>query len=87
MGKGVGVDDRVIAGRFSIDEAIGRGGMGTVWRAHDQVLGRTVALKEVQIPTNLTPDCRADVRERVIREARAAAKMSHPSAVTVYDVI
>jgi flagellar motor protein MotB len=81
------VNDRVIAGRYKIDEAIGRGGMGTVWRAHDQVLGRAVALKEVQIPTNLTTDGRADVRERVIREARAAAKMSHPSAVTVYDVI
>lgn len=61
--------------------------MGTVWRAHDQVLGRVVALKEVQIPSNLTPEGREDVRQRVIREARAAAKMSHPSAVTVYDVI
>lgn len=81
------MNDRVIAGRYQIDEAIGRGGMGTVWRAHDRVLGRMVALKEVQIPTNLTTDGRADVRERVIREARAAAKMSHPSAVTVYDVI
>lgn len=81
------MNDRVIAGRFQINEAIGRGGMGTVWRAHDKVLGRMVALKEVQIPTNLTTDGRADVRERVIREARAAAKMSHPSAVTVYDVI
>ncbi|MEX0790893.1 MAG: serine/threonine-protein kinase, partial [Actinomycetota bacterium] len=81
------MDDRVIAGRFQIDEALGRGGMGTVWRAHDQVLGRMVALKEVQIPSNLNAEGRADVRERVIREARAAAKMSHPSAVTVYDVI
>ncbi len=81
------MNERVIAGRYQIDEAIGRGGMGTVWRAHDQVLGRLVALKEVQLPTNLTTDGRADVRERVIREARAAAKMSHPSAVTVYDVI
>lgn len=81
------MDERVIAGRFQINEAIGRGGMGTVWRAHDQVLGRTVAIKEVQIPTNLTEDGKGEVRERVIREARAAAKMSHPSAVTVYDVI
>jgi hypothetical protein len=81
------VNDRVIAGRFQIDEAIGRGGMGTVWRARDNVLGRMVALKEVQIPTNLTPEGRSEVRQRVIREARAAAKMSHPSAVTVFDVI
>lgn len=81
------MNDRVIAGRFQIDEALGRGGMGTVWRARDQVLGRMVALKEVQIPSNLTPEGRSDVRERVIREARAAAKLSHPSAVTVYDVI
>lgn len=61
--------------------------MGTVWRAQDNVLGRMVALKEVQLPTNLTPEGRGEVRERVIREARAAAKLSHPSAVTVYDVI
>ena len=81
------MSDRVVAERYHIDEALGRGGMGTVWRARDEVLKRMVALKEVAIPTNLTPEGREEVRERVIREARAAAKMSHPSAVTVYDVI
>lgn len=79
--------ERLIAGRFLLAESLGSGGMGTVWRAHDQVLGRKVALKEVRLPTNLPSAERDGVRKRVIREARAAAKLSHASAVTVFDVI
>lgn len=78
---------RVVAGRFRLIEPLGRGGMGTVWRAEDQVLGRIVALKEVSLPPSLDAPEREAMRERVLREARAAARLSHASAVTVFDVL
>ncbi len=79
--------DRVVAERFRLIEPLGRGGMGTVWRAQDQVLGRTVALKEVSLPPSLPDSERKSMRERVLREARAAARLNHSSAVTVFDVL
>jgi len=60
--------------------------MGTVWRATDTVLGRDVAVKEVTFPRGVTDEEREVLRERTRREARAAARLDHPSAVTVYDV-
>lgn len=78
---------RVVAGRFRLIEPLGRGGMGTVWRAEDQVLGRIVALKEVSLPPALDESERDQMRRRVFREARAAARLNHPAAVTVYDVL
>jgi serine/threonine protein kinase len=60
--------------------------MGAVWRARDEVLKRDIALKEVQVPPALAGDEGQDVHERVLREARAAARLTHPSATTVYDV-
>ncbi|HEY2725282.1 MAG TPA: serine/threonine-protein kinase, partial [Pseudonocardiaceae bacterium] len=60
--------------------------MGTVWSAHDEVLGRPVAIKEVLLPPGI-PDAEADaLRERSLREARAIAALSHPNVVTLYDV-
>ncbi|MDQ3760550.1 MAG: serine/threonine protein kinase [Actinomycetota bacterium] len=60
--------------------------MGTVWSAHDEVLGRLVAIKEVLLPPGI-PDAEADaLRERSLREARAIAALSHPNVVTLYDV-
>ncbi len=60
--------------------------MGTVWSAHDEVLGRPVAIKEVLLPPGI-PEAAADVlRERSLREARAIAALSHPNVVTLYDV-
>jgi eukaryotic-like serine/threonine-protein kinase len=78
---------RVVAGRFVLQEPLGQGGMGTVWRAQDQILGRAVALKEVSLPPSVPDQERQAMRQRVLREARAAARLNHPAAVTVFDVI
>ncbi len=77
---------RVIAGRYRLQAPIGRGAMGVVWRARDQLLDRDVAIKEVQIATTLTPQERANAYQRTLREAKTAARLSHPGVVTVYDV-
>ena len=61
--------------------------MGAVWRATDRLLQRPVAVKEVQLPPPVPEEERAVTRSRVLREARAAARISHPGAVIVYDVI
>jgi eukaryotic-like serine/threonine-protein kinase len=77
--------DRVVGGRYALRRLLGRGGMGVVWEAEDGVLGRRVALKEVEIPPAVGAESDA-VRARVLREARAAARLNHPCAVTTYDV-
>ncbi|MEU3300668.1 serine/threonine-protein kinase [Streptomyces sp. NPDC006678] len=73
----------LIDGRFELIEPLGSGGMGTVWRARDTVLHREVALKAVR-PDASTSDA---VRERVLREARALARLSHPHVVTVHHIV
>jgi serine/threonine protein kinase len=78
---------RLIGDRYRLDEAIGRGGMGTVWRGHDELLGRPVAIKEVRFPAELGEQEQADLRQRTLREARATASLSHPNVVTTYDVV
>ena len=83
----MGSEDRLVGGRYRLRERLGSGGMGTVWRADDVVLGRQVAVKEVVFPPG-TGEAEAEVlRERTRREARSAARLDHPSAVTVYDVV
>jgi eukaryotic-like serine/threonine-protein kinase len=77
---------RVIAGRYRLEAPIGRGAMGVVWRARDQLLDRDVAVKEVQIAETLTEYERANAYQRTLREAKTAARLSHPGVVTVYDV-
>jgi serine/threonine protein kinase len=61
--------------------------MGAVWLAEDRVLGRRVALKELRVPPTDSPQQRDQLRDRLVREARAAARLHHPGAVTVHDVV
>jgi serine/threonine protein kinase len=81
------VDGRRIAGRYELGTQLGEGGVGIVWRAEDTLLGRPVAIKEVELPPAVRDKQRAALRARVIREARAAARLSHPGAVTLFDVV
>ncbi|HMS49712.1 protein kinase domain-containing protein [Candidatus Neomicrothrix sp.] len=73
----------VVAGRYQVLGELGSGTMGVVWLAHDTVLDRTVALKELRPPAGIN---RTEAIERFLTEARAAARLQHPSIVTVYDV-
>jgi eukaryotic-like serine/threonine-protein kinase len=77
---------RRIANRYELTDELGHGGMGVVWRATDTLLGRQVALKEVDLPRGVEATEREGLRARVSREARAAARLSHPGVVTVYDI-
>ncbi|URM95957.1 protein kinase [Actinomadura madurae] len=79
--------ERLLARRYRLVTQVGRGGMGTVWQAHDEVLGRDVAVKEVILPHGLTDEERAVHHKRTFREARTAARLGHPGVVTVYDVV
>ena len=89
---------RVVAGRYLLQHPIGRGAMGTVWRAQDCLLARDVAVKEVRLRSPL-PDAPGSpgggpvteetrvLYERTLREARTAARLNHPAVITVFDVI
>ncbi|MFF3252397.1 serine/threonine-protein kinase [Actinacidiphila glaucinigra] len=79
---------RLVAGRYRLVERIGRGGMGTVWRAEDELLGRAVAVKRLHPPQpHLQDDELETLFERTRREARSAARISHPNVVVVHDVV
>jgi eukaryotic-like serine/threonine-protein kinase len=84
---GRAVPGTVVGGRYRLRVAIGTGGMGTVWQASDTVLHRDVAVKEVVLPPGMAGADRNAMFERTLREARAAAALSHPSVVQVYDVV
>ncbi|MFD6591169.1 protein kinase [Streptomyces anulatus] len=82
---------RVIDGRFTLVERLGSGGMGMVWRARDEALHRDVALKEVRPPdpalAEYDPEGARTLRARVLREARALARVDHPNVVTVHHIV
>ncbi|MCG5212437.1 serine/threonine-protein kinase [Streptosporangium sp. KLBMP 9127] len=86
MSDGQQHSGRVVAGRYHLVEAIGRGGMGVVWAAHDDLLDRQVAVKEVRYASVLGDEVQ-QLNRRTLREARAAARLSHPNVVVVHDVI
>ncbi|WP_328392388.1 protein kinase [Streptomyces sp. NBC_00390] len=81
-----GDEERLLAGRYLLVEQLGRGGMGTVWRAQDQVLSREVAVKELTV-SGLPHEELAVLHTRMEQEARAAARVKHPGVVTVFDVL
>ncbi|MFI0767191.1 protein kinase [Streptomyces sp. NPDC021218] len=80
-------EGHLIAGRYRLVEKIGRGGMGTVWRAEDELLGRQVAVKQLYVSPHLAEDELTTLHERTRREARSAARITHPNVVVVHDVV
>ncbi len=78
-------------GRFQLESRLGGGGMGTVWRAQDLLLHRYVAVKEVRPPdidlAEYDPAAAELLRQRVLREARALARVEHPNVVTIHHIV
>jgi tRNA A-37 threonylcarbamoyl transferase component Bud32 len=81
------VGGRLVSGRYSLEVPLGSGGMGTVWAAEDTLLKRRVAVKQVKLPPSIPVAERDAIKARATREARAAAQLSHPSVVTIFDVL
>jgi serine/threonine protein kinase len=77
---------RLVAGRYRLQSQIGGGGMGAVWLARDELLGRKVAIKQVLSPPGVSAEEVDQQRQRALREGRIAARLSHPHAISVYDV-
>ncbi|MGP3773765.1 serine/threonine-protein kinase [Streptomyces sp. SDT5-1] len=80
-------EGRLLAGRYRLGDVLGRGGMGTVWRAKDETLGRTVAVKELRFPNAIDEDEKRRLITRTLREAKAIARIRNNGAVTVFDVV
>ncbi|MFE2750214.1 protein kinase [Streptomyces scopuliridis] len=78
---------RLVAGRYRLTEVLGRGGMGVVWQATDELIGRTVAVKELRVPHGLSERERAAFGERALREARTAGRIRHPGVIGIHDLI
>ncbi|MFF3767310.1 serine/threonine-protein kinase [Streptomyces sp. NPDC001922] len=77
----------LLVGRYQLTECVGRGGMGTVWRAEDVLLGRDVAVKKLIVPEHFDDHEIRVLQERMRREARSAAQITHPNVVVVHDVV
>src|SRR5512132_3179730 len=85
MGSGEPGD--LVAGRYRLRSVLGRGGMGVVWLAGDELLHRDVAVKEILWPPQLDGAEQQTLRQRALREARTAARLNHPNLAGVYDVV
>jgi serine/threonine protein kinase len=77
----------LLSGRYRLIEQIGRGGMGTVWWAHDELEDREVAVKEIHLPPSLDHRERMNLLRRTDREALAAGRLRHPGLIAIYDVV
>ncbi|MFF5716356.1 protein kinase [Streptomyces buecherae] len=77
----------LLAGRYRLGDHLGDGALGTVWQASDELVGREVAVKEPRLPAGLPAEQRARAYELIGRAARAAARIEHPSVITVHDVL
>src|SRR5918997_1827820 len=86
MTRPVTTPGRLVAGRYRLQSQLGGGGMGTVWLARDELLGRQVAVKQVLTPVGISAADADQQRQRALREGRIAARLSHPHAISVYDV-
>ena len=80
-------DGELVGGKYRLIEVLGEGAIGVVWRAHDESLGRDVAIKEIRFPAGLDDEQVGALRARTLREARAAARLGHPGIVTVHEVV
>ncbi|MEU0466468.1 serine/threonine-protein kinase [Amycolatopsis sp. NPDC006131] len=80
-------EGRLVAGRYRIERRIGSGAMGAVWQAHDDVLGRSVAIKQLLLQPGLDQHEAEDAKQRTMREGRIAARLHHPNAISVFDVV
>ncbi len=78
--------ERKALGRYEILGVVGQGAMGTVYKGKDPAIDRMVALKTIRTGLGDDPEQSAELRERLVREGKAAGKMSHPNIVTIYDV-
>ncbi len=87
MTQGHSTTGRLLADRYRLGEVLGKGGMGTVWRAVDETLGRTVAVKELRFPGDVDDDEKRRLITRTLREAKAIARIRNTGAVTVFDVV
>ena len=87
MSEAEATEGRLLADRYRLGGVLGKGGMGTVWRAVDETLGRTVAVKELRFPGNVDEDEKRRLVTRTLREAKATARIRNTGAVTVFDVV
>ncbi|KAK1178972.1 protein kinase [Streptomyces sp. NBS 14/10] len=78
---------RLVAGRYRLISVLGRGATGVVWRATDELIGRSVAVKELRLPPGLSERERSLFAERALREARTAGRLNHPGVVAIYDLV